>query len=298
MTVQLASNQFGQVDSIKLADNIDGLVIKHQYCQAKISLHGGQVLMWQPIEHQPVFWLSKSSSYQQDKAIRGGIPLCWPWFGSHHNDPENKAGNHGFARQQTWQVESIAINDNDVVVKLMWQGENMHDLFPIACQIKQTLVFGEKFSQQFEMINLTESEITYTGALHSYFSVSDPKQIKIAGLSALKFADKLTGEMRDKEVFINGVGPVDRIYHIDNADNRTMCLVDEGLRRTIKVVAENTQQWVFWNPGEQLASNMADIHNQGEQEFVCLEAANTQPQMLPAHSSTFISQTIEVFSNN
>jgi len=296
MLQMLTTNPFGSVKQINLAENIPGLIIEHQYCTATISLYGGQVLAWQPQEQKPVFWLSDANQYQVGKAIRGGIPLCWPWFGAHHNDPENHAGNHGFARQQMWQIDTIDVLEQNVVVTLKWQGDNIHALFPVACQLKQTLILGQTFNQQLLMTNLSSNAIEYTAALHSYFRVSDPQQIRIAELSKLEFNDKLTGEHRAPEVFINGVGPVDRVYHRLAGQNQTLQIQDDQWQRSIEITSENCQQWVFWNPGKLEANKMSDVHENGDNEFVCLEPANTEPQHLAANSSVLIGQTIKVCS--
>tara|TARA_R110001592_G_scaffold36037_1_gene121810 strand:+ start:3262 stop:4137 length:876 start_codon:yes stop_codon:yes gene_type:complete len=288
----LAKNEFGQVHQVKLSQDITALVIEHAKAKAKISLYGGQVLSWQPCDEKEVFWLSKTSSFEQGKAIRGGIPLCWPWFGSHSNDYENKAGNHGFARKQLWQVDNIDISEQGVEVCLGWQGENMHDLWPFSCQLKQVLFFGRSFKQVLQMKNVSDTDAYYTGALHSYFSVSSPNAIKVAELEEATFDDKLTGQLCEPQSLENGVGPVDRIYHTNHGVN----IVDDQWRRTIELKAKNTKQWVFWNPGIELANNMADIHPNGEQEFVCLEAANTHMQLLAAGQSATMEQTISVYN--
>jgi glucose-6-phosphate 1-epimerase len=295
MFQMLAENKFGTVKKINLTENITGLAIEHQYCTAKISLYGGQVLAWQPNGQRPVLWLSDANQYQVGKAIRGGIPLCWPWFGAHHNDPENHSGNHGFARQQMWQIDTVELLEHHVVVTLKWQGDNMHALFPVACQLIQTLVFGENFSQQLLMSNLSKKDMDYTAALHSYIQVSNPREINIVELSTLEFDDKLTAERHSPEVFINGEGPVDRVYHRLAEQSQTMQIQDSRLQRTIEITSDNCQQWVFWNPGEFGADTMSDVHENGENEFVCLEPANTQPQKLAANSSVLIGQTISVF---
>ena len=288
----LAKNEFGQVHQVKLSQDITALVIEHAKAKAKISLYGGQVLSWQLCDEKEVFWLSKTSSFEQGKAIRGGIPLCWPWFGSHSNDYENKAGNHGFARKQLWQVDNIDISEQGVEVCLGWQGENMHDLWPFSCQLKQVLFFGRSFKQVLQMKNVSDTDAYYTGALHSYFSVSSPNAIKVAELEEATFDDKLTGQLCEPQSLENGVGPVDRIYHTNHGVN----IVDDQWRRTIELKAKNTKQWVFWNPGIELANNMADIHPNGEQEFVCLEAANTHMQLLAAGQSATMEQTISVYN--
>jgi len=295
MFQMLAANQFGSVKKINLTENITGLEIEHQYCTAKISLYGGQVLAWQPNGQKPVLWLSDANQYQVGKAIRGGIPLCWPWFGAHHNDPENHSGNHGFARKQMWEIDTIDLLEEHVVVTLKWQGENIHPLFLVNCQLKQTLVFGENFSQQLLISNLSHQDCDYTAALHSYIQVGNPQEINIVELSALEFDDQLTAERRKPEVFINGMGPVDRVYHRLAEQNQTMQIQDSRWQRTIEVTSNNCQQWVFWNPGKLGAETMSDVHENGENEFVCLEPANTEPQKLAANSSVLIGQTIKVF---
>jgi len=290
--VLLAKNEFGQVYQVDLSQDLSALVVEHSRVKAKISLYGGQVLSWQPSGEKDVFWLSKDSAFEQGKAIRGGIPLCWPWFGSHPNDNENKADNHGFARTQVWQVDYVDISKQGVEVCLNWQGENMNDLWPFACQLKQVLSFGRSFKQVFQMKNLSDIDAYYTGALHSYFSISSPKNIKVAALEQASFDDKLTEQRCQPQLLENGVGPIDRIYHTKNV----MSIVDSQWQRIIELKATNTQQWVFWNPGAELANNMADIHHNGEQEFVCLEAANTEMQLISAGKSVKMEQEISVFN--
>jgi glucose-6-phosphate 1-epimerase len=292
----VVKNNFGQVQYVKLSSDLPALIIKHNDTQAKVSLYGGQVLGWQPTNEREVFWLSKNSAYEQGKAIRGGIPLCWPWFGVHPNDSENKSGNHGFARGQLWQVDNIDINEQGVEVSLSWQGQNMNDLWPFACRLTQVLFFGQSFNQIFTMTNLSESDAYYTGALHSYLSVSAPVNATIAELAKAPFDDKLTGQTSPAKPLVttlaNGIDEVDRVYH----SNEAMKVVDSDWQRTIELKTTNTKQWVFWNPGVELSNNMADIHESGEQEFICLEAANTQMQLLGAGKSVSMSQSVTVTS--
>ena len=293
----IMSNAFGHVEQIILPSGLSVLNISHQYTQAKISLYGGQVLSWQPPNERDVFWLSKNAAFEQGKAIRGGIPLCWPWFGVHPNDIENKSGNHGFARCQLWQIDNIDISERGVDITLSWQGENINELWPFACKLTQTLSFGKTFNQVLTMCNLSENDAYYTGALHSYLSVSAPKNTSIVELAQAPFDDKLTGKAYPPNllasVLANGSDPVDRVYH----SNKQMTVVDNDWQRTIKLTSTNTKQWVFWNPGAELANNMADIHASGELEFVCLEAANTQAQLLGAGKSLTMEQQITVESH-
>lgn len=286
----LTENEFGQVYQAELTKDLSALVIEHLHTKAKVSLYGGQVLSWQPHGERDVFWLSKNADFEQGKAIRGGVPLCWPWFGTHPNDDDNKAGNHGFARGQLWQLDNINISEQGVEVYLSWQGERISDLWPFACQLNQILFFGRSFKQSLQMKNLSDKDTYYTGALHSYFSVSSPENIKIKALERASFDDKLTGLSYSPQPLNNGVGPIDRIYHTNNV----MTIEDSKFQRNIEVKSINTKQWVFWNPGVELANNMADIHPNGEQEFVCLEAANTHVQLLASGKAVTMKQEISV----
>ncbi|PHR83937.1 MAG: D-hexose-6-phosphate mutarotase [Colwellia sp.] len=290
----VVKNNFGQVQQVKLSSDLSALIIEHKITQAKISLHGGQVLSWKPTSEREVFWLSKKAIFEQEKAIRGGIPLCWPWFGVHPNDSENKAGNHGFARCQLWQVDNIDINEQGVEISLSWQGQNMNDLWPFSCRLTQVLFFGKSFNQVFTMTNLSEHDAYYTGALHTYLSVSAPRNVTLTELAKAPFDDKLTGQACTPKPLVstlaNGIDPVDRVYH----SNEIMSVVDSRWQRTIELNTTNTKQWVFWNPGAELANKMVDIHEGGEQEFICLEAANTQRQLLSAGKSLTMIQNVTV----
>lgn len=295
----IVKNDYGQVQQIALSSDVPALLINHKHTQAKISLYGGQVLSWQPTNERDVFWLSQSTPFEQGKAIRGGIPLCWPWFGVHPDDTENTVGNHGFARCQLWTLDNIEISEQGVEIKLSWQGENMSHLWPYPCQLTQVLFFGESFSQTLTMTNLGNQDAYFSGALHSYFLVSSPENAVITDLAKTSFDDKLTGEnfVPAKPSILplsNGIDAVDKVYH----SNEVMTIVDEFWQRKIRLETSNTQQWVFWNPGVELSNNMADIHEKGEQEFLCLEAANTQMQLLEAGKSLTMAQTITVTSHD
>ena len=293
----LVSNEFGQVLINKLSDDISFVIIESKLCTAKVSLHGGQVLQWQPKDHQEVFWLSDKASYQAGKAIRGGIPLCWPWFGA--NPTNDKACNHGFARTSNWAIEHIDLSAKGATITLVLSGENKHEDWPFAFSIKQTLFFGSTFSQSLAMTNLSDNEdVSYSAALHSYFLVSSPQNTYVDDLSDVQYEDKLLPASKQalttplKDSLKNCVGPLDRIYQ----SNKKLCLVDKGLNRTIEISTKNTHQWVLWNPGVETASAMSDIHLHGEQTFVCLEAANTNQQLLPVGETVTISQDISVKS--
>ena len=289
MTNIIAKSPFGTISQESITDEISQLVINHQHVSAKVCLYGGQVLSWQPKDQQEVFWLSDSAQYQQGKAIRGGIPLCWPWFGPLQVDGK-QGGNHGFARTQLWTLSGYKLTEQGVELQLSWQGENNSSLWPYRVKLTQQLFFGQYFEQKLIIDNLTEQAITYTGALHSYFYASHPSHVRIEALKGVPFDCKITGEKQIADEKPDMTGPMDRIYYTGCAVEA----IDSGLERKLCITTENTHQWVVWNPGQEVAATMSDVHQGGENEYFCLEAANTQWQEIAANQQASISQRIEI----
>ncbi|GAA5139750.1 D-hexose-6-phosphate mutarotase [Thalassotalea piscium] len=287
--ITLLTNDFGKISQYQKANGIDILEIKHRLCAASISLYGGQVLNWQPVDQLPVFWLSDRSIYQPGKAIRGGIPICWPWFGAYKD-----AGNHGFARQIQWHLDDIKLTENEVVLVFSTAGENVSPFWPHAFKLVQKISFSTDFTQQLTIENLSVQSVKFTSALHSYFNVSSPKNTSIQALNNVLFDDKVSLLNDQKDTLTNCVGPLDRIYHNQSVQQ----IKDIGWQRTIEVKSTQCEQWVLWNPGRKIAESMTDIHKEGENEFVCLEAANTKWLTIAGHESITLEQTVSVSANS
>lgn len=306
----LFDNDIAQVISIKQnngTENIDILQLRHQFCDAKVSLYGGQVLSYQPSGHKDLFWLSKQAHYSDGKAIRGGIPLCWPWFGPFALPAESKEmsvqGNlfeqntstvkHGFARLLTWKLESLSADEQGVTLVLSLSGAQQHPDWKHKFELTQTLFFGENFKQTLAMTNLGQENTYYSAALHSYFAVSQPEKISIDALTTVEYFDQLTSQNHCQKQPVSCVGEIDRKYQT----NKAISIIDNLWQRKINITSQHCHEWVLWNPGTDLASKMADIHMDGEHEFVCLEAASTTAQFFPAKSTVTMSQEISVEHN-
>ncbi|OUS30381.1 hypothetical protein A9Q98_05160 [Thalassotalea sp. 42_200_T64] len=279
-------NEFGVIKTFTVNDEIEVIAIEHRLCTAQFSLHGGHVLSWKPQDHEEVFWLSNDTRYQIGAAIRGGIPLCWPWFGSFKQAP-----NHGFARTSVWQIEQLQMTSAGVRIELLLSGAEYAADWPYAFTVRQVVTFADTFSQQLMISNDGKTDFQFTDALHSYFRVSGPENVTIPDLNESIFDDKINQLSQcDPLDILDCVGPIDRIYQNDSS----MTIVDKGAKRAIEINKTNFAQWVLWNPGIEIANSMADIHAQGEQEFVCLEAANTNWINLPAGETTVVSQQIQL----
>lgn len=292
-TETLLKNEYGQADLYHLSEGLSGIRFTHHKSQGEVSLYGGQVLSWQPKGQLPIFWLSDNSQYSTSSAIRGGIPLCWPWFGGDvksTNGEMLKVSNHGFVRQSQWHLDNIEITESEVVVVLSLSGQQFSAHWPTAFKLTQKLVFSAQFQQVLTMTNMSDVTVAYTGALHSYFKVSDPKKVTISDLDKSSYDDKLTGQQKQVSELENCLGPIDRVYY--NGDSKI--IMDNGWRRAITVTSDNCHQWVIWNPGQQAVTTMADMHMNAEQEFICLEAANTQWQNIASQASVSIGQSITI----
>lgn len=288
----LLKNEFGTIELFALSDEVKALRFIHNKGEGSVSLYGGQVLTWQPKGQQPVFWLSKDSKYSTTAAIRGGIPICWPWFGGEVKAVEGnieQVSNHGFARQSQWHLDDIEISQSQLIITLSLSGKHFSKHWPATFKLSQKLVFSEQFEQTLTMTNLSEQPVEYTGALHSYFCISSPEKSNIPLLKSIKFDDKLSGEKGTLANISNCVGPIDRIYH----DNQNQTVIDNGWQREINISSMNCQKWVMWNPG-QATESMADMHQGSENEFVCLEAANTDWQTIASQASVSISQKVTI----
>jgi glucose-6-phosphate 1-epimerase len=286
----LSSTVFASISQTSNEQNISTLDIQHPLFTASVSLYGGQVLSWKPTGQDDVFWLSKATEFKEGKAIRGGIPLCWPWFGPNIDDKGNNGGNHGFARTNQWQLVSHEITEQEVTLVIELNGEGKHYLWPAKFKLLQTLVFSTTFNQKLTITNLTSEKVNFSSALHSYFKVSNPEDVRVPKLVDALFDDKITGQKQQTDSLVNCIGPIDRIYYCSDEQ----VIIDECLRRKILIESNQCQQWVLWNPGQEIAENMIDIHHHGENDFVCLEAANTQWQSIDAGERVTLSQKITV----
>ena len=285
MESQIVRNDFGHITQKTNAQGIQLLEISHTSCNARICLHGGHVLDWQPVGFEPILWLSKQAQYQAGAAIRGGIPICWPWFGNRSNE-----NSHGFARTQSWQLVNAKVTVDAVVIELMLAGEQQASTWPYAFRLKQELSFSKVFSQKMVVENTSKSDFEFGHAFHSYFRVSDPEQVTISDLNNSCFDDKITGKLKQKSIMENCKGPLDRIYY----NHETQHVDDKLWQRRITVESVNCHHWVVWNPGHDVAVNMKDVHPFGEKEYVCLEAANVEMQTVKSGKSIAVSQRISV----
>ena len=252
------------------------LRVQTPFCTAAISLFGGQLLSFVPDGGQDLMWLSPLAK-QPPTPIRGGAPVCWPYFGK--QDQTGDVPAHGFVRTVPWRLAE-ANEEADGTVRLTLAPPPFDDL---ALQLRMQLRIGRTLEQALVTENTGPAPVRFTQALHNYFRVGDALDVRVQGLDGLDYLDKYESyaathrqqgdwTLRDPR----DPGRSDRIYI--RAGGR-YTLIDPALDRRITIVTKGSHSLVVWNPGDVAGRAMADV---GEhwREYVCLEAANAGPDVI------------------
>ena len=261
------------------------LQLSTRHGTAIVALHGAQVLSWVPIGHRDVLWLSPNAQLAPGAAIRGGVPICWPWFGK-QGMPEG-AMQHGPVRNRPWEVASVQADSTEGISLTLvpCRATNPDDpLTRFAAHLPLTLQIdlGETLVQTLATRNQGPQPFALTQALHSYFAVQDASQVLVPELAGLYYDDKLSGATQQLQQ-----GPFvlaracDRIYQQPGtAPARHYTLEDRAWQRRIHITAQGSQSLVVWNPGLEQARTMADVPDAEWCNFLCLEAANAGPDVV------------------
>jgi glucose-6-phosphate 1-epimerase len=267
--------QYGIGKQLEFRRGPGGLAVVHIETAGsigEITLHGGQVISWIPTGHEPVLWLSDSSHFDIGQSIRGGIPICWPWFGDHEKDPNLPA--HGFARKSEFRVErSFELADGGCGIELgLKQSASSKHQWPHDFSLSLRIAMGASLDVGLTMHNTSSLSATYGAALHTYLRVGSAEQVTIEGLEGSDYLDKVQGFAREYQVSAPEIrGEVDRVY----LDSEATCQVrDPLLKRIVRVAKSGSRTTVLWNPGATKARAMADFDDEGYRNMLCLESVN------------------------
>ncbi len=246
--------------------------VTNAQASATIALQGAHLMTWTPRGQKPVIWLSRAAKFVPGKSIRGGVPICWPWFGPHVSEAAFPA--HGFARTVLWEaisVEALSTGSTRLMFRLI-ANDATRAQWPYATPLECRMTIGSELEIELATRNLSNSAITIGDALHTYFEVSDARKISIHGLDACPYLDKVDGGKRKQQsgpVTINA--EVDRIYLDSTAD----CLIDDpGFQRRLRIAKRGSRSTVVWNPWIEKAAKMGDLGENGYLNMVCVESTN------------------------
>lgn len=270
------NRRFAIAGQLEFELDAGGLVIvriSNTHAQAAIALQGAHVMTFQPKGAQPVIWLSPAAKLAPGKSIRGGVPVCWPWFGAHATDSSFPA--HGFARAVPWQMaESEALPDGSTRITFeLPQGSIPPAQWPHACRVRNIVTVGRSLTVELVTGNTGGAAFEIGEALHTYFAISDVDKVRISGLDGCAYLDKVGDwQCKTQQGDVTITSEVDRLY----VNTETDCLIeDRSLQRRIRIAKSGSRSTVVWNPWIEKAAKMGDFGSDtGYRGMLCVESAN------------------------
>jgi glucose-6-phosphate 1-epimerase len=262
----------GLAQVISGSGGLPKLQVTTKSASAEIYLHGAQVTSWQPAGVEEVIFLSKHSHWEDGRAIRGGIPVCFPWFRAKADDP--KAPAHGFVRTREWQLHSVISKEDGSVIavfstesdastRLWWSHE-------FRLQLRITI--GVTLGLELTATNTGSAPLSFEEALHTYFHVGQVERVRVHGLNGVTYLDNVDQnheKTQSGDLVLTGT--------TDNAYLNTLSvteLIDPILRRTVRTEKENSRTTVVWNPWQQGAASLSDLGEDEWRQMTCVEASN------------------------
>lgn len=277
MTIEQLNAQFGiagQLGFIAGKGGLPMIQINSAKAKALISIHAGQVLSFKPgNEPEDILFLSEQAYYQNGKAIKGGVPICWPWFGA---DPEGKGRpGHGFVRNRPWNVVATQATANgDIIVTLgLVDTPETQSVWPYSFVLNQEIVISDSLNLSLITRNTGNKRFSITQAFHTYFKIGHIAQVKVFGLEGCDYIDKVGGGSAQKQQSgaVTIESEVDRIY-LDV--NEPLTIDDSALNRRIQITSQGSKTAVVWNPWEKISKEMADLEGADYQRLLCVETTN------------------------
>ncbi len=270
------NQQFAIAGQLEFTAEANGLVvarIANNHAQSVIALQGAHIMNFQPKGEAPLIWLSPAAKLAPGKSIRGGVPVCWPWFGAHATESNFSA--HGFARTVLWQVAaSEALPDGGTRIAFgLPQSAIPSVQWPHACRVRFVVTVGKTLAVELITENTGNAPFEISEALHTYFAISDVDNTRITGLEDCVFLDKVDEFRRKTQAdAITIPSEVDRVYVNTEGD----CLIeDRGLKRRIRIAKRGSRSTVVWNPWIEKSAKMGDFGSDtGYRGMVCVESAN------------------------
>jgi len=260
------------------------LEVKTSVSEATIALHGAQVLTWTLTGHPPVLYVSPKAKMTEGIPLRGGIPICWPWFNEHPED--STLPKHGFARNRFWElVSGEAFGKEATLVFKLCSDEETKQMFPYDFELTATIRVSDKLRVKLNMKNTGEEIYRVSSALHTYLSVGNIERIQLEGVKGSHYMDQLSDqtEAQYQEKNLQIKEEVDRIYQ----SMSSVLVRDLDRHRSVFVDKAGSRSTVIWNPWKEKSKSLSDLPDKGYLEFVCVECANAgtdKPTLRPNSS--------------
>ncbi|MNQ42263.1 putative glucose-6-phosphate 1-epimerase [compost metagenome] len=263
---------------------VDELVcwrVHTRHAELLMTQQGAQVLSYQPHGEEPVIWLSGQAAYRKGTAVRGGVPVCWPWFGDLRRNPAEIQGMHqggpicpahGLVREREWQL--LGIDSEGSAVRLDFALDTSSEPlpgWPHAAELKLSILLDERLQLTLSTRNTDDVPLALSQALHSYFAVSDIREVEVEGLDGCRYIETLEDwQLRKQQGNIAFGGETDRIYL---ETPKRMAIVDRAWKRRIQLEVENSSSAVVWNPWTDKARRLSQFAEDAWQGMLCIETA-------------------------
>src|SRR6266571_3362049 len=278
-TVSMAAeldHRFGIPGVAEVCEGNGGLLrvrITGAFGEGEVYLHGAHVTSWKPAgnNEDEVLFVSTKSHWQEGQAIRGGIPICFPWFRAKRDDRQAPA--HGFVRTKSWQIESIVQNEGRVSVSMLTESdEQTRRWWPGEFRLIHRVTFGSELKLELICRNTGTTSLHFEEALHTYNRVADVEQVHLQGLDTVRFLDNTNANQEKVQI-----GDVAIASQTDSAYMNTdsaVDLLDPRMRRRIRLQKDNSLTTVVWNPWREGATGLRDLGDGEWKQFLCVEASN------------------------
>jgi len=273
-TVAELDRKFGSAGLVRVCEGNGGLPrvqVNGAFGQGEMYLHGAHVTSWKPTGKDELLFVSTKSAWQEGQAIRGGIPICFPWFRAKVND--RKAPAHGIARTKIWELESIDEIETGVTVSMSTESDELtRQWWPAEFRLVHRVTFGSELNLELVCTNTGTTPFRFEEALHTYNRVGDVGRVRLRGLNNAHFLDK-TDSNKEK----TQLGDVAVSAQTDNAYLNTageVELLDDVNRRRIRLRKRNSLNTVVWNPWREGSAALGDLGDGEWSRFLCVEASN------------------------
>jgi glucose-6-phosphate 1-epimerase len=284
-----SSNPFGELAGVErtATHGLPSVRVQTGEASGLIFLQGAQLAEWVPAGQSPIIWLSEKAIYQPGKAVRGGVPICFPWFGENAEHQQYPA--HGFARTTEFKYLGARLDDSGrVELELSLEDDDAtYRLFPHPFEARLRVALGRTLELGFTVSNRGSDPFSFEEALHSYFHVADVREASVVGLHGATYHDKVRGmaEFSENAVELRLTGETDRVY-----DSVAACtIVDTVGKRSLRVEKSSSQNTVLWNPWSERAAGLADFGANAWPRMLCVESANvggSRISLAPGESHT------------
>lgn len=273
MDIETLNSKYSHAGYVSFKEGPGGFpiaLITTPHATAAISPYGAHLLSYTfATDSQDLLFLSDNAVFKEGTAIRGGVPICWPWFGAH------PAGgpDHGFARTRMWKVAYTLLTPKHECVIAFELTDTPETLavWPHRFRVTLRLTVGKALTLELTTHNLGDTSFELTQALHTYFSIGNIAKIHITGLEASEYSDKTDGgTLKIKQEHITFCGETDRIYR----SGGEVALHDDLNARTVRITAEGSRSTVIWNPWKTVCEQKPDLDSDDYTKMVCIETAN------------------------